>query len=288
MNESGTAERIRPHQPSALHGIRRLSHAAATLALSVCAAPAFAAPDWDMVGVKLGMTEAEVTAAFLAYDAKGKIIKNNASFSYSDKVNSFRTPPFLTSMQIQVLRRSIQTPLKVWFSGPAGDVRVIAIARQELDIPNPPTGEQFMQSLVAKYGKPTALNSANVPTWEEKGKPSCIWVSSGANAANWLDFNPFSKVINPPGQADFSEAASDLEQRQADKLRGKALPADLSTCGAFMYYTGTNFNPANHFVGGLFDVGAIMATHRSRKAWVDQLQAEAIRKRESQGQAPRL
>ncbi len=264
-----------------LSGARRFARIAMALSLFACAAPGFAAPDWDMMGIKLGMTEAQVKAALQAYDPKGKIIASNSSFSYSDKVNQFRTPTFLNSMEVRVTRLSILIPLKVWFSGPSGEARVIAVRRQEFNIPNAPTGAQFMQSLTAKYGQPTDTNSANVPVWQEPGKPSCIKVSYG------LDFNSFSAVVIPPGKNDFGEAAADIENRPTTKAKG-LMPADLTRCGAFMYYTGTNNNPANHFIAGMFDVGAIIATHRARHAWVRQLEADAVRKREGQGQAPRL
>ncbi len=154
------------HHRSSLHRPRhRLARAAGiALVLGVCATPGFAAPEWDMMGLKLGMTEAEVRAAFQAYDAKGKIVVSNSAYSYSDKVNQFSTPPFLNSMELRVTRRSMETPFKVWFSGPVGEVRAIAILRQEYNIPNPPTGEQFMRSLAGKYREPTTHNSATVPT----------------------------------------------------------------------------------------------------------------------------
>lgn len=263
---------------------RRFPRACAALALVLAgglgATSSFAAPDWDMVGLKLGMTEAEVKAAFTAYDPKGKIVASNSSFNYSDKVNSFRTPQFLNSLELRVVRQSGQTPLKVWFSGPEGEVRVIAIKRQEQNIPNPPTGAQFKQSLVGKYGEPTASDSAGTPTWQEGGKPSCIKTSYG------LDFNPFSGVL-VSNKADFAEAVAELDRRQQGVGKG-LMPADLRNCGAFMYYTGTNFNPASHFVAGLFDVGAIAATHKARAAWVGKLQDEAVRKREGGAQTPRL
>lgn len=276
------------HYRNFLHRARhRFAHAAAIVLISGAGAtPAFAAPDWDMMGLKLGMTEAEVRAALQAYDAKGKIIASNSAYSYSDKVTRFSTPPFLNTLELRITRLSIETPLKVWFSGPIGDARAIAILRQEYNIPNPPTGEQFMRTLAGKYGEPSTLNSANVPTWEETGKPSCIWVASGANDRR-VDFNPFSSNLNHI--RDFAEAVAEMERRQEGTggTRG-VFPADLTTCGAFMYYTGTNNNPANHFMAAMFDVGAIIATHRARNTWVDGLETEAIRKREGQAQAPRL
>jgi hypothetical protein len=133
------------------------------LVLNVVTTPSLAAPDWDMAGVNLGMTEAEVKAAFVDYDPKGKIIASNSSFNYSDGLNSQRTPAFLSSMEIRVVRLAQWTPIKVWFSGQDGPARVIAVARNEGNLPNPVTRGQFLQSLQAKYGPPTAQRSNGLP-----------------------------------------------------------------------------------------------------------------------------
>lgn len=263
-----------------LRSPKRLVSAALGIALFTAAAPGLAAPDWDIVGLKLGMTEPEVRAAFQAYDAKGKIIATQSAFSYSDKVSSFRTPPFLNSMELRVTRQSIQIPLKVWFSGPIGEARVIGIARQEYNLPNPTSSAEFEQGLQAKYGKPSgrAGGGSNIPVWEEAGKPSCIRVSHG------IAFGEFPQVTT--GHKNLDQAAALLEAWHQPGP-GRQLAADPPSCGAFMYYT-TNMDPLKAFTAGLYDVGAIMKTRESRNQWVDQLEAEAIRKRQGQGQAPRL
>lgn len=269
---------------SSLLNRRTVAHSlVTTLAVSAwfTTLPAQASPEWDIVGIRLGMTEAQVKAAMMAFEPKGKIIASNAQLIYSDKAQQHRTPSFLSSMELRVTRMSIEIPLKVWFSGPTGDVRVIAVRRQAMNIPNAPTGEQFMQGLIAKYGQPTAADSAGTPTWQAAGKPSCIRTSHG------LDFNPFASVVVPPGKNDFGEAAAELARRQQGVGKG-LLPADLKTCGSFLYYTGTRNNPANHFIAGLFDVGAIVATHQARNAWVEGLSSGAVKQREGQAQMPKL
>ncbi|MFT4046589.1 MAG: hypothetical protein QM661_07805 [Solimonas sp.] len=265
---------------------------AAALALWACSpvvsGASSGAPGWDIAGLKLGMTEAQVRAAFRAYDPKGKIIAGNAAIPYSDKVNSFRTPNFLSSMELRVTRRSIQTPLKVWFLGTGGEARVIAILRKELNVPDAPTAEQFLQSLTAKYGRPSATDGVNTPIWEESGKPSCIRVSHGEGAPKTINHNPFSS--NLENRSDFAKAVAELERwQQGGAGSARAVySGDLTRCGAFLYYYGTQNSPVNWFSGAMFDVGAIVAAQRERDAWVERLETEAIRKRESQAQAPKL
>lgn len=263
-----------------LRSSKHIVQAALSAALLAAAGPGMASTDWDMVGVKLGMTESEVRTAFQAYDPKGKIIATQSAFSYSDKVSSFRTPPFLNSLELRVTRKSIQTPLKVWFSGPMGDARVIGIARQEYNLPNPSSSAEFEQGLQAKYGKPTGRAGAGtgIPVWEEAGKPSCIRVRHG------IAFGDFPQVTTGQKNLDQATALLNAWHQQGP---GQQLPVDPATCGVFMYFT-TNMDPLQSFTAGMYDVGAIMKTRESRNQWVDQLEAEAIRKRQGQGQAPRL
>lgn len=262
---------------------RYLVRAAAALILSVCAVPAAYASDWDIVGIKLGMTEAEVTAAFKAYDPKGQINIRNSNYSYTDKVNRFRTPAFLSSMELRVTGISMNTPLQVWFSGPDGEVKAIAVTRQEINLPNPTTAAQFTQSIYAKYGEPTHLGSNGTPIWQEAGKPSCITRQDGILSER-IDLQAFPQIVT--GHKTVEQAVQQLEADQ-QRPEEQSLPADLGTCGAFMFYLAGG-EAVTSFRAGIFDVGAIMDTHRRRMAWVEQLEAEAIRKRESQGQGPRL
>ena len=59
---------------------KRLVLAALGMALFTAAGPGLAAPDWDIVGLKLGMTEAEVRAAFQAYDARARSSRRSRPF----------------------------------------------------------------------------------------------------------------------------------------------------------------------------------------------------------------
>ncbi|MCC5885866.1 MAG: hypothetical protein JJT88_05455 [Gammaproteobacteria bacterium] len=269
-------------QAAILPSIGNLARAAAALVLSVCAASAVATPDWDLMGLRLGMTEDEVTAAFKAYNPNGQINVYNSNYTYSDKVNSFRTPPFLSSMDLRVTTTVISTPLRVWFSGPDGDVRVIAIAREEINLPNPPTAAEFNQTVYDKYGEPTHRMSNGAPIWQEAGKPSCITTRNSYGES--ISLQEFPQVAS--GHKTMEQAVQMLEiwqQRPAEQ----AAPEDLGTCGAFMYYP-PGRDAMRSFRAAIFDVGAIVDTHRRRMAWVSQLEADAIRARESQGQRPRL
>lgn len=271
MNQQKTRHTSRPAR----------ARAAALLGLLGFGLHAMANPGWDMAGVKLGMSEAEVRAAFTAYDPKGKILAGNNSYTYSDGLNTHRTPNFLNTMEIRVTRLAMWTPIKVWFSGPEGPARVIAIARNEGNLPNPVTQGQFLQGLQAKYGPPTGLWSGVLPYWEAAGRPSCI----STQHKDRVDLGDFPQVTT--GQKSLDQAVGLLEARaqQGGSFYGPR-PADLRQCGIFMYYTAVD--PVTLFTGGMYDVGAIVATQRARQAWVEKLRSEAVQKRQGQGQAPRL
>lgn len=248
------------------------------LALAFCGAalPAFAAADWDIVGLKIGMTEAEVRAAMAAYAPDGKLFDHRGTFGYSDGISSHRTEPFLDQIELRVTDGSIKQPLRVWFSGPTGEPRAIAISRQELNLPNPITVAEFQQNLQAKYGPPTGETPGSALYWEESGKPSCIRESWG------IAIREFGKF--PLGQVNVSQAMAGLAR---DQPRSSVLPADLETCGTFVFVT-ISMDPVRAFSAGLYDVGAMAATFNARNAWVEGLTAEATRKRQGQSQAPRL
>lgn len=102
---------------------------------------ALATADWDIVGLKLGMTEDEVRTAMQAYAADGTVIAHNTSYQYSDGVNTHRTPDFLSHLELRVTRNAIQRPLTVWFSGPAEEPRALIVARVEWGVQNMPARE---------------------------------------------------------------------------------------------------------------------------------------------------
>jgi hypothetical protein len=261
----------------------RLSSALLTITAVTASLPATAAPEWDLLGVKLGMTEAEVRAAFQAYDPKAKVTATQASLTYNDGVSAHRTPPFLDMIQIEVQRVSRFFPLRVWFSGPVGEPRVIAIARRETNTPNPPTKAQFVQAIEAKYGAPTRRYGTGpnaMPIWEESDKPSC---AKSRAIAGETALGEFPQVVT--GQVNLSRALTNFMNRAEFELNNP--PADLSKCAAVMYYT-VNLDPVTSFDAGLFDLGALAATAKSRQEYVEKLQAEARAKRENKGAVPQL
>ena len=97
-----------------------------------------------------------------------------AVFNIHDGANLQQSPEFLD--RIEALQGNQGEALKVFFSGPVGDVRVIGVVRQGMILNNRPASAQFMQSLIARYGQATAFNRnlKDQPVWEAGNKMSCI------------------------------------------------------------------------------------------------------------------
>ena len=255
-------------------------------ALLGLALPATAAPDakLDIAGVRIGMTEAEVRAALTAFDPSLTVTAVASVFNYRDGVNMLQSPEFLDRLEGKVGRNG-DPNLKVYFSGPVGEVRVIGVSRAFRSLDAPPTSAQFLQSLAAKYGPLSGFSRDNQrhPVWESDGRPSCIRGRGGMNNAVWIDLDSSFG----PGLVASSSAQAFLSARSSAVTHKGLLPTDLTQCGAYLgyYYFG---DPVRSFEAELFDLGAVVATQRSREAWVNQLQADAVRKREGQGQTPKL
>lgn len=256
-------------------------------ALAVCLTPVLAHAQgtpgaaFEIAGIRLGMTEDEARAAIEAFDPTLEVTDVIGVYNYSDGVRQHQTPEFLD--RIEALDRT-KMGVKVYFSGPVGDVRVIAVTRQVDPLQNPPTVDQFRQSLVDRFGEPAGLNGPGVNppmniVWEEAGKPACTRMRDRTR-------NEVSLSV-PPLQL-MASVEEYFEKRRTTPIYYE-LPSDMARCGAVLNY---DFGPTQDivlaFTAELKDIGALVATERARNAWVSELEAEATRQRQSQGQVPRL
>lgn len=236
----------------------------------------------DIAGIKIGMTEAEAEAALKAFDPEIEITTFMAAFNLSDGANLVKSPEFLDRIEGSIGNSG---PLfYVYFSGPVEEVRVIGISRSGILINNRPTAEQFMNSLISKYGQPTGVNNNNKsqPVWEVADKPSCVRVRDYKNEV----------IINiSPNMGQSMMINANTEQILAGLIGNNSakglIPEDVTQCGAFLSYN-LHGDPVSSFGAELFDLGKLVMIDRSRAAWADQLEEEAIQKRIGQGQAPKL
>lgn len=199
-----------------------LAQVAAVLALSAWAHPGFAAPDWDIVGIKLGMTEQQARAAIKAHSARAVLNENTLKFRFNDGARQQETPAFLASLGTRIPNPANSTDsenIELEFSPPPQVQRVIRVRRTMSLYKDPPALERMRDSLIQKYGKPRSDQTfgigekTNQATWAESGKTLC----GGEKRF-------FTSVGQSPDRLKL------FHQMQKEKLA----PADLSQCGAQM------------------------------------------------------
>lgn len=229
----------------------------------------------DIAGVRIGMTEAEARAALTAFDPSMRIIRTTTRYNYSagEGRPEQSTPEFFDRLEVRSANGAIEL-FKVYFANPPSEARVIAVERPNLPhTQNPPTQQQFRASLTTKYGQPSFAGEGEV-VWEEAGKPRCS----------------FSRAQNRPlgGGLTRERLFPSLSQAQQSRTSILTLPADIATCGQVLSYVHGTYGPVTIARASLLDIGAIWAAELRTTAWVNGLKAEATRKANAQGQAPKL
>lgn len=244
-------------------------HRSNTLPFLVLLLSAFstqAIAEFDVAGLKLGMTEPQVIAALKAYDSSLKISSLYGYFSYFDGVNhGVRTPEFLD--RIETLDKTNRKEFEVQFSGPPGTPKVIGIKRDGLQLENPPTPAQFSAALVSKYGNPT-LTAKGRYLWDEPSKPQC----------NRRAPNLISNLMFNLGNTEKAITAGNP----------KHLPPNLENCGAFMAYQYPDYQAVKGFIVYVTDVGGNIQSERKSNEWVDSLEKKGQSKTQSNGKVPKL
>lgn len=250
-----------------------VSRTLACAALLMPAAPLFAAPEnFDIVGLRLGMTEQQARDALKAHNPQLQITAKNLTYTYSDGVRQHQTPPALS--EISATEPGGES-ITLQFSLPPQPARVVGV-RRGAPLPNPPTQDQLAKSVVQKYGAPathmpfTGGASFTRMIWAEPGRPQC-WRS------------------NPQQPAGFAPASPVLEilRQFADRQKRGLAPADLSQCGASAQFTAYS-DPVRNFSLEMTDTGPWVASLQATQRWLAQLEAEARKARVSAGATPKL
>jgi len=256
--------------------IRQLARAATAGALAFCALPALAAPDWDIVGIKLGMTEQEARAAIAAHSAQAQISEETLNFRFSDGARQQETPRFLATIRARVPTAFPDTEsISLEFSPPPQEQRVVGVQRALNTPANPPPLDRLLGSLTQKYGTPlndTTGGSGTIRnlSWAEAGKALC------------------------GGERNFFTGANQMPaslQRFRQWQQQQLAPADLSQCGAQMRAT-MNYRDGGAAVTTLAiemkDYGYLLSALESSTEWLAGLEAEAKQARLDAADIPLL
>ncbi len=268
-------------QPSAFQSTRYLA-GAIVLALSLFTQSALAAPDWDIVGIKLGMSEQQARAAIKAHSAQVQLDEREMKFTFNDGAKQQETTSFLATISARIpglAGTSDSERIQLEFSAPPQEQRVIRVRRELSSYANPPPLERMQDSLTQKYGKPLDSRThgigikSNVVSWAEAGKTIC-----GQRAGQGIGF------------IGVGQSPNDLKkfyQYQQQKLA----PADLSQCSALLqakmdYKEGGS--SVNTLVVEMYDYGYILPALEATAKWIADQEAEARQARLNSGATPKL
>ncbi len=263
--------------------VRRCSSILAVSALLAGTGPSFAAPDWDIVGLRLGMTPAQARTALLAHAPKAEVTEYTRQFSYSDGVRSQQLPGFLGSIIArQDTAPSSSETLEVMFSAPPMEQRVIRVIRTLTMHNDPVPLERAVASVTQKYGRPSAVMESHtgmgsISRWVEGGKTVC-----GNTAGTSQDAREAPPVDNSP---------SGLGHYRAWQQR-KLAPADASNCSAALVVNLVTMAPRNPLVREMkfvmTDPGYAIPAMQAAEKQIADLQAQARKARQSSGAVPKL
>lgn len=247
---------------------------AVAILLFASSAPASSDGSPDILGLKLGMTEAEVKG-ILSPDKGWRSEVEQVTYNYSDGVNVHRAPPLvnvLTAGQTRLSAHDLGV-FMITFSHVPGDQRVVAIQRT-VQSRNAPAVEAAEKAVIEKYGEPAArgggvVTSATQLVWGESGRAAC-W--RGALEAS-------------PGTTFDDLYYETLERKHA---RGEwDLPPSLGDCGYVLSVTMTT-PIATMMDVRVVDYGAMYRSAQAAKQWVEELEAKAVQERKAREQVPRL
>ncbi|QHE86257.1 hypothetical protein [Hydrogenophaga sp. BPS33] len=244
------------------------------LLLGTVLVPALAAPDhFDIVGLRLGMTEQQVRSTLNAHNPQLQLNSKTVSYTYSDGTKQHQTAPALA--EIVAVAMNGTENITLLFSQPPKPARLVGV-RRVASLPNPPTHEQMVQATLQKYGPPAVnrprerLKPETRLIWIEPGKPQC-WRSSAKQVAVFTAASPVLDVL----------------QQFAQRQKMGFAPADLSQCGAIAQFV-TASDPVRNFTMEMTDTGPWLDTLQATRAWVSGLEAQAKKARVGAGTTPKL
>lgn len=263
--------------------IHRCSVSTATLAMLAVAMPTLAAPEWDIVGIRLGMSPDQARAAITAHVPKAQITDYPRQFMYSDGTKQQALPAFLGSITADHNGYTSNGEiLEVMFSAPPMEQRVIRVIRTVKMTDAALPMERVRASVEQKYGKPGMVLEAHLRNgsflrWDEPGKTACGDMrptSAEARQAPTVDNNP----------AGFSQYAAWQKRKQA--------PADAANCAAALVVNLNTVRPGDALVREMkftmSDPGYAIPAMRASVKQIADLEAEARKGRLSSGAGPKL
>lgn len=232
------------------------------------------AQDFDVIGLKLGMTVEEVHKALKDYDVEPNITEHRQYYNYSDGVEHFKTDDFV--FYIEALKRKENNDyLSIFFSpGPQGG-RVVAITRTLENRTTPPTRSQYLNALKNKYGQPTS-EDINTVHWDfPVGKIQCLVGAIGAYQ---------------PTQPSILKKIYGANVGSRDGIFHNSNVKSLSDCASYLTYSipSGDDSPVTEARAIMVDVAGLANGELTANEWVAGLAEQARKGREAKGKMPDL
>lgn len=254
---------------------RNVLHVALAIGvMSLSTAAAFGQSEFDIVGIKPGMTESQALEAIKAHDPRLKITVKRAAHAFSDGVQQHQTAPFLSHIEARLPGGPSRKPeLAVYFTSPPQGGKVWAIERNEAAVGEPPTRQQYVAALQKKYGAPSATST-------EMSRLAWNFPSGRVDCIPKLPGDPAAPVFAPSGRDEFGFLLRNWQQR-------KLAPADLSKCASRLHYV-LGGSPVTQFSAVMIDVAAFAAADAALQRELQTLEQNARRQRDAKGQVPKI
>ncbi len=255
-------------------------HRALALAAPVCLTTTLqAAPNWDVVGVQLGMSEQQAVAAIKAHAPTAQVTMNSLKFSYNDGAKRQDTAAFTSGLIARIsLTDQDQETLELEFSAPPLEQRLISLRRTLTSYANPPALERMMDTLEQKYGKPATVQTYGIGmistdlAWVQADRKPCGKVDKG--------------LLLPP-----VSQTPDALRWYAVQQKNQLAPADPSQCSAVLQAKLKTKSGGSSVVSMEFmmtDPGYGVPAMQATSKWLADQEANARKARLNSGDTPKL
>ncbi|MBN8494406.1 MAG: hypothetical protein J0M00_23565 [Burkholderiales bacterium] len=262
--------------------VRRCAMPVAAVMLLAGSVSALAAPDWDIVGIRLGMSPEQARAVLKAHAPQAQVTDTMRQFTYSDGVKQQQTPAFLGSITAMQGPANKSETLELMFSAPPMEQRLIRVIRTLVMFDDPVPMDRAMAAVTQKYGAPPRVLEAHngrgqIARWVEAGKTVC-----GDTAPTSMDARQVPPVDNSP----LGLSAYETWQRR------KLAPADAANCSAALVVNLVTRAPREPLVTEMkfmmTDPGYAVPAMRATAQQIADLQDQAKKARLNSGATPKL
>ena len=250
-----------------------IRHALMALFASCFSIAAFAS-EFDIAGLKLGMSPEQAKAALVALGIDpGRIQESRSSYRYTDGVNSHNTDEFLNHIVADKVERRSGTRVvdnfNLFFSPPPKGGQLVMIRRQIENPVGAPTVAEYRAALLEKHGKPDEDRPGS-PLWLDP--PGAVNCTGG-----------------PPGDA--RGIMSSIYMDAALKhLRNAKKVSHPSQCARMLQYImpSSPNQPAKRVTAVMSDVPGWGTAYLATLEWIEAQRQTAVKAREGKASKPKL